>query len=130
MKSWYEMAADLARLSDVNALFINAICGLLGIRTTISWSTDYPTQDECPTHRIVSICLQAGGSSYLSGPAARSYMRQELFREAGLTLEWMDYTGYPDYRQLHTPCLHQVTILDLIFNAGPDAAARYMLSFG
>ena len=37
----------------------------------------------------------------------------------------MDYSGYPEYPQLHPPFEHAVTVLDLIFNTGPDAP-RYM----
>ena len=40
----------------------------------------------------------------------------------------MDYYGYPEYPQLHPPFEHAVTILDLLFNTGPDAP-RYMKSF-
>jgi hypothetical protein len=37
----------------------------------------------------------------------------------------MDYGGYPEYAQLHPPFVHGVSILDLLFNCGPDAR-RYM----
>jgi hypothetical protein len=40
----------------------------------------------------------------------------------------MDYSGYPEYDQLFPPFVHEVTVLDLILNVGPDAP-RYMLSF-
>jgi len=40
----------------------------------------------------------------------------------------MDYSGYPAYRQLHGQFEHGVTVLDLLFNEGPDAA-RYMKTF-
>ena len=33
----------------------------------------------------------------------------------------MDYSGYPEYPQLHPPFEHGVTVLDLIFNTGADA---------
>ncbi len=33
----------------------------------------------------------------------------------------MDYGGYPEYPQLHPPFVHEVTVLDLLFNTGPDA---------
>ena len=37
----------------------------------------------------------------------------------------MDYSGYPEYPQLFGEFEHGVTILDLLFNTGPDAV-RYM----
>ena len=40
----------------------------------------------------------------------------------------MDYSGYPEYPQLHPPFEHEVTVLDLLFNTGADAP-RFMKSF-
>jgi hypothetical protein len=41
----------------------------------------------------------------------------------------MDYSGYPEYPQLYPPFVHEVSIIDLIFNTGPNAS-KYMKSFG
>jgi hypothetical protein len=43
----------------------------------------------------------------------------------GITLEYMDYSGYPEYPQQHPPFEHGVTILDMLFNLGP-ATVDYM----
>ncbi|GEA07030.1 hypothetical protein KUL42_17910 [Alteromonas sp. KUL42] len=57
----------------------------------------------------------------MSGPAAKSYLDPKLFEEKGIGVEWMEYDGYPKYRQLHGNFEHGVTILDLIFNCGPKS---------
>ena len=80
------------------------------------------------TERLVEICRQAGATTYLSGPAARSYIEPEIFQAAGVELVYFDYDGYPEYPQLFPPFDHFVSILDLLFNEGPHAA-RFMLSF-
>jgi hypothetical protein len=126
IKALYEQAAGISRLSAVNHLFLTELCGLLGIRTPITWSSDYPTGESDPTKKIVGICVRAGAEVYLSGPSGRNYMRVELFEEAGVALEWMEYSGYPDYRQLHEPCIHAVSILDVLFNVGPEEALGCM----
>ena len=64
---------------------------------------------------------KAKGTTYLSGPAAKDYIDEELFKKANIELEWMDYSGYPEYTQLFPPFEHGVTILDLIFNCGSEA---------
>jgi len=46
---------------------------------------------------------------------------ESLAQEMGIKVIWMDYSGYPEYSQLHPPFEHGVSILDLIFNAGPRA---------
>jgi WbqC-like protein family len=122
----YDDASD-PRLSIVNRMFLEAINGLLGIETTLSWSTDYEAEG-AKTERLVSLCRAAGATSYLSGPSAREYMDESLFDEAGIELEYMDYSGYPEYDQPHPPFEHAVTILDLLFAVGEEAP-RYMKSF-
>jgi hypothetical protein len=114
-------------LSQINYHFLSAICRLLKIDTTISWSMDYEVV-EGKTERLVSLCQQAGATRYLSGPSARDYMQPELFAQAGIELSYMDYTGYPEYMQPFPPFEHGVTILDLIFNVG-ESAPQYMKSF-
>jgi len=115
-------------LSSINYRFIIAINKLLGINTKISWSMDYDLDVEGSTEKLVTLSKQAGADTYLSGPAARNYMDEELFKQEGISVEWMDYTNYPEYSQLYPPFEHGVSIIDLIFNEGENAK-RFMKSF-
>ena len=76
----------------------------------------------------MSICKQARATTYISGPAARDYIDETLFNNEGISLEYMDYSSYPEYKQLFQPFEHGVSIIDLIFNEGSDAP-KYMKSF-
>ncbi len=114
-------------LSAINYRFLVAVCGLLGIQTKLSWSMNYQLMDG-KTERLVDLCKQAGATEYLSGPAAKGYIDEELFRTAGIQLRYMDYSGYPEYEQLYPPFEHAVSIVDLIFNVGPGAR-DFMRSF-
>jgi WbqC-like protein len=114
-------------LSQVNYRFMVAICGILGINTRISWSTDYYLL-EGKTERIVDLCKQTGATEYISGPTAKGYTDEGQFQKEGILLRYMDYSGYPEHRQLFPPFEHRVSIIDLIFNEGP-AAAKFMKSF-
>ncbi len=113
-------------LSDVNRRFIETIAPLVGVQPSIRWSSDYELA-EGRSERLVQLCLSAGGSVYLSGPSAKGYLDEALFAEAGIGVEWMDYSGYPEYPQLFGKFQHGVTILDLLFNTGAEAA-KYMKS--
>jgi hypothetical protein len=112
------------RLSRINHHFLTIICGFLDIPTQISRSADYHL-GEGKTQRLVSLCRQAGATEYLSGPAAKDYLEPGLFAEAGIGLRYVDYHGYPEYPQLFPPFEHEVSMVDLLFNAGPDAP-RYL----
>ena len=121
IKSWYRQARDLVYLSEINYLFISKICQLLGVSSTIGWSMDYERVNG-QSQRLLRICEQAGASTYLSGPAAREYLDEPLFTGKGINVKWMDYSGYPQYPQLHGEFEHSVSALDVIFSCGPHAA--------
>jgi hypothetical protein len=107
-------------LSMVNHRFLTALCGLLGIGTRVSWSSDYRLVPG-KTERLVDLCLQVGADDYISGPSARSYIVPEVFAEAGVRLTWMDYQGYPEYPQLFGAFEQGVSVIDLLLNCGADA---------
>jgi hypothetical protein len=120
IEALYQRAAALEMLSEVNHLFLSNLAGVLEIGTPMRWSTDFAVEGR-KTDRLIALCRAARATHYLSGPSARSYVEPEKFAEAGITLEWMDYAGYRDYPQLYDAFEPAVTVLDLIFNTGPEA---------
>ena len=124
---WLEplyLSESLTHLSQLNRRFIEAICVYLKIQTKISSSWDYPLTDG-KSERLADLCISAGGSEYISGPAAKNYIEESVFAERDIKLAWFDYNGYPEYPQLWGAFVHGVTILDLLFNCGKDTC-RYM----
>lgn len=111
-------------LSQLNRRFIEAICRALSIPTKISNSWDYELI-EGKTERLAALCAQAGGTEYISGPAAKDYVDEGVFKGQDIKLTWFDYVGYPEYNQLWGEFVHGVSILDLLLNCGTDAK-RYM----
>jgi hypothetical protein len=72
------------------------------------------------TERLVEIVKKVGCDHYLSGPSAKDYIDDALFRDANVGLDYIEYR-YPEYDQLHPPYDPQVTVLDLLFMKGPEA---------
>lgn len=107
-------------ISEINRSAIELINSYLGISTILTSSADYKLI-EGKNERLIDLILQAGGTHYLSGPSAKDYIREDLFKEAGIEISWMDYSGYPEYTQLFPPFVHAVSVLDLILNQGPHA---------
>lgn len=116
----YQESGRQLYLSRINHAFISLICELLGVKTKISWSMDYEIGDG-KTERLVSLCQQVEGTEYVSGPAAKDYLDEDAFASAGIKLAYMDYSGYPEYPQLFPPFVHEVSVIDLIFNTGNEA---------
>lgn len=120
--------ADDHRLSHINRIFLEAVCDQLGITTPLSWSTDHGVRQSDPSERLAALVEAVAGDEYVSGPSARSYLRLEPFHRRGISVQFVDYGGYPEYPQIHGAFDHRVTILDLMLNVGPEAPA-YMKSF-
>ncbi|MDB4040893.1 WbqC family protein [Methylophilaceae bacterium] len=124
---WLEplyLKESYSHISQLNRQFIEAICNYLGTKTIITNSSDYALNDG-KTQRLVELCRQAGATEYISGPAAKDYMYEADFADMDIKLTWFDYAGYQEYPQLWGDFIHEVSILDLLFNCGKDSS-RYM----
>ncbi|KIP16299.1 wbqC-like family protein [Burkholderia sp. MSHR3999] len=112
-------------LSELNRTLLTWVNEQLEIGTRISSSSDYDLHGN-RTEKLLNLCVQAGATEYLSGPAARSYLDESLFAQANVAVRWFDYPAYPEYPQQWGAFVHGVTVLDVLFNCGPDAR-RYAL---
>lgn len=112
-------------LSDMNQNLIKKISKeILGINTTFKDSREY-CLTKSKGDRVLELLNKTQATYYLSGPAAKDYIDESLFKKANIELAWMDYSGYREYNQLYPPFEHGVSIIDLIFNTGEDAR-KYM----
>ncbi len=121
--AWLEplyIAESYTHLSQLNRRFIEVICDYLEINTVITNSWDYTLTDG-KTERLAELCAQAKGTEYISGPAAKDYIEEDIFKNMDIKLTWFNYTGYPDYPQLWGDFTHGVSILDLLFNCGKNS---------
>lgn len=117
-------SCGFAFLSELNCALIETVCSLLGIDTHIAHSRDYELRDG-RSERLAHLCEQAGADCYVSGPTAKSYLDESVFHDRGIAVHWFEYHGYEPYPQLWGAFVHEVTVLDLLFNCGDDAP-KYM----
>ena len=47
-----------------------------------------------------------------------------------MAVSWADYSGYSVYAQPHGPFEHGVSVIDLLFCAGPGAGSRRLMKAG
>ncbi len=121
----YEQAAKLELLSDVNRIFLDSLCKMVGIGTPIVNAGDLVELSVLdnlePTARLVEICRATGATNYLSGPSAKDYLDISQFDAAGVHVDWMSYAQYPEYGQLHGEFRHDVSILDQLLMTYPNS---------
>ena len=117
-----ESALDIkfGYLSLLNQHLTTRICTYLGIATRLLDARRFYCGDLRKTDRLLHILKQAGATSYLSGPAAQSYMEEQKLEDAGIKLVYKSY-AYPMYPQQHGEFNGNLSILDLIANVGKDA---------
>lgn len=114
-------------LSRINYRFLTAICGLLDIKTKFLWSSEFELLDD-RNERLLDICKKREATDYYTGPSSKFYMDDPLFSQHGVTVHYFDNSGYPEYTQQHGDFDHAVSIIDLLFNEGPNAK-NFMKSF-
>ena len=113
----YAEAASMEFLSQINRLFLTRLAPLLGIEADFRTSSEVPQSADNPVDRLIEICQAFDGKTYISGPAAKSYMVPERFEQAGIGLVYADYSGYPSYPQASDCFEHGVSLIDLLMHA-------------
>jgi len=127
LKEVFEAASKETNLSKINILFLKELNALLDIRTKISVDRDYKIEGG-KSERLLYLCQQLNATKYISGPSAQSYLNIDIFTQNQIAVEWMDYSNYPVYKQVHPPYAHDVSVIDLLFCEGP-AFANFMKTF-
>lgn len=73
--------------------------------------------------KLVEICCKLAATDYLTGDAARSYLDEEAFQNAGLKVHWHNYR-HPVYSQhLNKPFVPYLSAIDLLFREGPKSSS-------
>ncbi len=117
-------------LFEINRRFLESFCDLLEIdKTKFKYSWEYSIDANLrKTDRLIALCQEAGATHYYSGPRAKNYMEEEKFRQAGISLHYFDFSGYPPYHQLYGDFENFLSIVDLLLNEGANSY-KYMKSF-
>ncbi|MBP7749016.1 MAG: WbqC family protein [Aliarcobacter sp.] len=68
------LACDEEYLSQINYKFITTINEILEIKTKLRWSSEFEILDG-QTEKLLGICKDCNADIYLSGPAAKEFMK-------------------------------------------------------
>jgi hypothetical protein len=106
-------------LIDIDMDFILKVQEYLSIPSKLIFSSSLnsaATKDE----KLLSVCKSLDATHYLSGTAAQNYLREEIFTDEGIIVEWQDFC-HPFYDQLWLEkqgFVSHLSIIDLLFNHG------------
>ncbi|MGE0488601.1 MAG: WbqC family protein [Vulcanimicrobiota bacterium] len=114
------------KLLDLNLAVLKTLTQLLGM----PWKVELSSTLGIPgrkTERLVGICQKFGVTDYLTGDAARDYLDEASFETAGVKVHWHNYE-HPRYRQKFGEFEPYLSVVDLMFNHGPES--RQVLTCG
>ena len=122
-----ELLGDMGRetastISELNIGLTRKIATYLEIGTRTMLSSELGLSG-VKTGRLIELLTRVGAKCYLSGPSADGYLDKNVFREAGIGLEFKTY-DYGPYSQQWGSFDGAVTVLDLIANCGPEAVGH------
>lgn len=107
-------------ISELNIHLIERLRAALNIDTKPTViSSDLDLRDE-PTDRLIDICKAMGADTYLAGQGGADYMDLERFKKNGIDLIIQNFR-HPVYMQLFKDFKSHLSIVDLLFNCGPES---------
>lgn len=104
-------------LADLNITLIGKLSQILGIRDTRFLRSSELDVKGKKTDRLLNVLKKIGADEYVSGPAARSYIETDKFREQNIALYWHEFS-HPTYPQLSGDFVPHLSVIDLMCNVG------------
>jgi hypothetical protein len=108
------------RLTACNERLIRVVCDVLGIRARIVLASALDVDTDDPTSRLVRLVQAVGGDTYLSGSGGFSYQDLAVFDAAEVRVMRAP-ARFPEYPQQWDAFVPGLSIVDLLFNRGPDS---------
>ena len=115
------LTAPWEYLVDLDLAVVGVLREALGLETPMVRSSELGIEGE-RVERLVALCRHFGADAYLSGNAAQSYLDEDAFDRAGMKVYWQDYE-HPVYPQFHGEFVPYLSVVDLLFQCGPDSLA-------
>lgn len=114
------LLGDDRRLSELNWRLFRQLmvdCELEGIQVVRAGELSASSDD--PNQRLIELCLELGGDTYIAGRGGRDYMDVDAFGDAGIDVVWQDF----DPRSASYPhgsgtTVHGLSALDALFHLG------------
>lgn len=109
-----------SNLDTISALLLHGMLSRLRVRTRLKRASSLALDsDLTKTARLVAICRALGAAEYLAGAGAREYLDVDMFAAHGIRVRFQDFRC-PVYAQGHGPFVPNLSIIDALFNIGPN----------
>jgi hypothetical protein len=93
---------------------------MLGIKTTIRYSSKMENTGT-KADLLAMLCEQADATEYVSALGSRKYLEEsDAFDKRSIPIKYNEY-DHPEYPQLFGEFVPYMSIIDLLFNVGPES---------
>ena len=111
---------DWELVSELNIHFIERLIDALGLSQKPAVKSSQLDLREEPTDRLIDICKEVQADTYLAGQDGMKYMDLERFKENGIEVIIQDFK-HPVYPQIFNDFESHMSVVDLLFNCGPES---------
>jgi hypothetical protein len=110
---------DWINLRELNIQLIKQFLSFLSLEPKILKSSEMDVHGK-GSKLILNICKKVDADTYISGIFGKEYLKLSDFKEAGIEVIFQEF-HHPIYKQLYEPFISGMSIIDLLFNHGPDS---------
>jgi len=124
-RDYYQGLADLlldcewSYLVDLCYNLTHWLCHCLDIDPPLDKASNYDLQGQ-KSDLVLDMCRQLDADEYIFGTNGRNYVDRESFENAGITPLFQTYRQQ-SYPQLHGDFVPNMSVIDMLFNCGPEA---------
>lgn len=111
---------DWETLADLNIVLTNKLVMILGIDIVCSRSSELKITSTAKSQRILDICQHFGATELYDSKAAEKFLDIQIFVDEGIKVDFQQY-NHPVYNQSYSPFISHMSLIDLLFNHGPDS---------
>ena len=111
---------DWESVSELNIESIERLKDALGLGQKPAIKASQLELPEDPTGRLIDICKEVKADTYLSGQDGIKYMDLDRFKENGIKVVIQDFK-HPVYPQMFDEFQSLMSVVDLLFNCGPES---------
>jgi hypothetical protein len=108
------------RLIELNFALIDFFNLSLDIKTKTIKSSELKIHNT-GSQRLLNICKKLNAEIYLSGELGKNYLDNDLFKNEGIKVVYEKFEP-PKYNQIYGDFIPNLSVIDLLFNEGPNAA--------
>jgi hypothetical protein len=72
--------------------------------------------------RLIAICKRFQADTFYEGASGKNYIDENIFSDQGIRVVYQEYS-HPVYRQIHGDFVPYLSLIDLLFNHGPESLA-------